>query len=145
MNKLLSAEEREYDPVFFKNSPLLNILKVSEFRKIWIHSCIYANKYKSGRTFPVFSFSYPEKIWKWESDFHLLKWYISQNNFLLNWSKLQIFFLSENWKINTWNLIWILSPYLLLAARFLKIIRWEHTLKKLKCLIFFQLYYNEQK
>lgn len=113
MNKVLSAEEREYDPVFFKNSLLLNILKVSEFRKVWIHSCIYGIACsESGRTLSVFSFSCPEKLWKWESNFHFLKWNFSQKNF--NWRKLQIFFLSENWKKNIWNLIWIFSPYLFL-------------------------------
>lgn len=140
MNQVLSVEEIEYDPVFFKNSPLLNILKVSDFRKIWIHSCIYANACcESGKTFSFFSFSYPEKIWKWESNFRFLKLYISQNNFLFNWRELQTFFLSENWKINIWNLIWILSPYLLLAARLLQRIRWEYTPKKVKMLDFFSI------
>lgn len=41
-------EEREYDSVFFKNSPFLNILKFSKFRKIWIHYCIYAIMYNVG-------------------------------------------------------------------------------------------------
>lgn len=129
MNKVLSVEEREYDPVFFKNSPLLNILKVSEFRKVWIHSCIYGIACsESGRTLSVFSFSCPEKVRKWESSFHFLKWNFSRKNF--NWRKLQIFFLSENWKTNIWNLIWIFSPYLFLEVRFLKRIKQEYTPKK---------------